>query len=165
MRRIAFRILLTIIALVSLGLVRVAQAREPVPDSDFPLSISGCGFLIDVAVVSNNEFNDVTTLPDGTTITKTTGKLVLSFTNADTGFTIVRNVSGPAIVTSHPDGTGTFVAEGLNWFAFGPVSQGNTGEPGLVFTRGLVVLEFANGFVTSFSLQGTQVNGCEQLAP
>ena len=84
MRRIAFRILLTIIALVSLGLVRVAQAREPVPDSDFPLSISGCGFLIDVAVVSNNEFKDVTMLSDGTTVTKITGTLVLRFTNAST---------------------------------------------------------------------------------
>jgi len=165
MRRTAFRILPAITILAAIAPVGAAQAREPVVITPFTIPANRCGFEIDVAVVSNNEFNDVTTLPDGTTITKTTGKLVLSFTNADTGFTIVRNVSGPAIVTSHPDGTGTFVAEGLNWFAFGPVSQGNTGEPGLVFTSGLVVLEFANGFVTSFSLQGTQVNGCEQLAP
>ena len=163
MRRIAFRILLTITALVALGLVRVAQAREPV---DFvPFTANGCGFPIAVTVVSNNEFEDVTTLDDGTTVTKITGTLVLRFTNTNTGSTIVRNVSGPSTETDHPDGTGTFIGEGLSWFAFGPGSQGNTGEPGLVFTSGLVVLQIHNGFVTSFSLSGTQVDGCKLLAP
>jgi hypothetical protein len=74
-------------------------------------------------------------------------------------------VSGPSTEIDHPDGTGTFTGEGLSWFAFGPVSQGNTGEPGLVFTSGLVVLQIDSGFVTSFSLAGTQVNGCALLAP
>jgi hypothetical protein len=165
MRRIAFRIILTITALVALSLVRVAQAREPVIITDFPLPTNRCGFPIDVEVVSNNEFEDVTTLADGTTVTKITGTLVLRFTNASTGSTIVRNVSGPSTEIDHPDGTGTFIGEGLSWFAFGPVSQGNTGEPGLVFTSGLVVLQIDSGFVTSFSLAGTQVNGCALLAP
>ena len=126
MRRIAFRIILTITALVALGLVRVAQAREPVIIEDFTLPTNRCGFPIDVEVVSNNEFEDVTTLADGTTVTKITGKLVLRFTNAGSrgALTIVRNVSGPSTEIDHPDGTGTFIGEGLSWFAFGP------GQPG-----------------------------------
>jgi hypothetical protein len=70
---------------------------------------------------------------------------VLSFTNTDTGFAIVRNVSGPTTAINHPDGTATFVGEGNNFFGFGPKSQANTGEPGLVFTSGLIVLQVADG--------------------
>ena len=79
--------------------------------------------------MSDNEYQDVVTLGDGTTITQTTGRLVLSFTNTDTGFTIIRNVSGPSTEIDHPDGSATIVYEGESWFGFGPISQGNTGEP------------------------------------
>jgi hypothetical protein len=163
MRRKAFRILLAISVLAAVAPAGAAQAREPVPFDPFTLPANRCGFPIDVGVVSNKEFQDVMTLADGTTITRIRGKLVLSFTNTVTGFTIVRNVSGPTTVIEHSPGNGTFIGEGLNYFGFGPVSQGNTGEPGLVFTSGLVVLQIAGGFVTSFSLAGTQVNGCELL--
>src|SRR5262249_30836199 len=81
-----------------------------------------------------------------------------------TGFTIVRNVSGPTTEIAHPDGTRTFAGEGNNCFGFGPISQGNTGEPGLVFASGLVVLQVGGGAVTSFSFKGKQVNGCDLLA-
>jgi len=141
-----------------------AEGREPVTFTPFTIPANRCGFPIDVEVVANNESQDVVTLADGTTVTRIRGRLVLSFTNATTGSSIVRNVSGPSTETDHPDGTGTFVGEGLSWFAFGPISQANTGEPGLVFTSGLVVLQFAGGAVTDFSLDGKQVNGCELLA-
>ena len=88
-----------------------------------------CAFQVDVGVVSNNEHQDVTTLADGTTVTRIRGKLVLSFTNHATGFAIVRNVSGPTTTISHPDGTGTLTGEGNNWFGFGPRSRANTGGP------------------------------------
>ena len=114
--------------------------------------------------MSNNEFQDVMTFADGTTVTRITGKLVLSFTNTVTGFTIVQNVSGPSTEIDHPDGSATSVLEGKSWFGFGPISQANTGEPGLVFTSGLVVLQFADNAVTSFSLAGNHVNGCDLLA-
>jgi hypothetical protein len=114
--------------------------------------------------VSNKEYQEVTTLADGTVITRVTGMLFQSFTNTDTGFTIVRNVSGPSIRIDNPDGTGTFIGEGLTWFIFGPNSQGNTGEPPLVFTSGRVVLQFTGNVVDTFTLAGKQVNGCELLA-
>src|ERR1700745_3572754 len=141
-----------------------AEARELVTFTPFTIPANRCGFPIDVRVWADNEFEDVVTLPDGTTVTHTTGRLVLSFTNTATGSSIVRNVSGPSTETDHPDGTGTFVGEGLSWFAFGPHSQANTGEPCLLFTSGLVVLQFANGAVTDFSLDGEQINGCALLA-
>jgi len=158
MGRTASRIFLITALATLFARVATAQASEP----DFTLN--GCGFAIDVRILSSNPVEHVQTLPDGTTITKSTGRLVLSFTNPGTGSTIVRNVSGPSTVTVHPDGTGTFEGQGLSWFGFGPVSQANTGEPGLVFTRGLVILEFEGSFVTSFSLDGTQENGCALLA-
>ena len=152
-----------LVVLPSLVRAQATNQCEPVRFGPFTLPANRCGFPIDVEVVSNNECQDVVTLADGTTITRITGRLVLSFTNTDTGFTIVRNVSGPTTETDHTDGTATFVGEGENWFGFGPTSQANTGEPGLVFTSGLVVLQIAGGAVQSFSLHGTQVNGCELL--
>jgi len=165
MRRTAFRILLVITVLAAVAPIVAAQTCEPPRSAVVPFvgPVFGCGFQIDVSVVSNNECQDVTTLDDGTTVTRITGRLVLSFTNTNTSSDIIRNVSGPTTETDHPDGTATFIGEGENWFAFGPRSQMNTGEPGLVFTSGLVVLQIADGAVKSFSLKGTQVNGCDLL--
>lgn len=141
-----------------------AQARVPVGNQPRTLPPSLCGFAVHIGIVSDNEYQDVTTLADGTTITDITGNLVESFTNVDTGKTIIRNVSGPTTTTSHPDGSGTEVGRGNNWWGFGPHSQANTGEPGLVFTSGRVVLQFAGGAVTGFSLSGKQENGCALLS-
>ncbi len=135
-----------------------------------------------------------TTLADGTPIpggfvaqsdppyypTKTSGLLVQSFTNETTQKTIVRNVSGPNWFTYDPTpkvpgalATGTYVTTGPNAQLFGPRSEAalqaaGTPEPTLVFTSGLLVLRFvidsAGAYVTSFSLHGTQQNGCALLS-
>ena len=165
MRRPPFAVLIP--AICSLALIipaSPAAAREPVGNQPLTLAPNRCGFPIDVAVVQDNEYQDVTTLADGTTITNVRGKLVESFTNHNTGKTIVRNVSGPTTETDYPNGTATFVGRGNNWFGFDPISQGNTGEPGLVFTSGPVTLQIGSGGVTSFSLSGKQVNGCALLS-
>jgi hypothetical protein len=140
-----------------------ALDKTQVPDTSLSLPPSVCGFQVDIATVSNNEYQTVTTLTDGTVITRIRGELRLSFTNHDTGKSIVRNVSGPTDETDFPDGSGTKVGEGLNWWGFGPHSQANTGEPGLVITSGKVVLTFADGNVTGFELHGRQTNLCELL--
>jgi hypothetical protein len=59
--------------------------------------------------------------------------------------------------------TGTEVGADNNWWAFGPKSRANTGEPGLVFTSGPVELQFTGNVVTRFSVFGSQVNGCALL--
>lgn len=170
MRRAVVRGLLTIAALAVVVPAGLAQAREPVPFPPFTLNPNRCGFPIDIAAVTNNEFQDVTTLPDGTTITNITGNLVVSFTNDNTGKTIVRNVSGPTTETDHFDNQGnlvggTFVGRGTNFNTFGPTSQANTGEPGLVFSSGKFTVQFDSHHIAlSFSLSGTQENGCALLS-
>jgi hypothetical protein len=46
-----------------------------------------------------------------------TGKLILSFTNIDTGKTIVRDEGGPGWSTFYPDGSALFDTQGHS-FAF-----------------------------------------------
>lgn len=135
-----------------------------------------------------------TTLPDGTPIpggfvaqsdppnypNVTSGLLVQTFTNDKTGKSVTRNVSGSSWFTYDPAptvpgalATGTFVSVGPNAQLFGPMSlaalrAAGIREPALVFENGLLVMRFvvaATGpYVTSFSLKGTQQNGCALLA-
>jgi hypothetical protein len=135
-----------------------------------------------------------TTLADGTPIpggfvaqsdppyypSMTSGPLVESFTNESTGKTIVRNVSGPNWFTYDPApkvpgalATGTYVTTGTTYQLFGPMSEAalqaaGISEPTLIFTTGLLVMRFAidqsGAYVTSFSLHGTQQNGCALLS-
>jgi hypothetical protein len=132
-----------ITALAALVPVPPAQAREPAPFGAGTLAGDRyCGFDISIAPVIDNEYQTVRTLADGTTITRITGKLVVSFTNTVTGKTIVRDVSGPTTTITHPDGTGTTVGEGNNWWTAGPVSRPIINEPALLFTTGRAVFVF-----------------------
>lgn len=135
-----------------------------------------------------------TTLADGTAIpggfvaqsdppyypTMTSGPLVESFTNETTQQTIVRNVSGPNWFTYDPTpkvagalATGTYVTTGTTYQLFGPRSEAafqaaGIHEPTLIFTSGLLVMRFVidqtGAYVTSFSLHGTQQDGCAVLS-
>ena len=107
---------------------------------------------------------------------RTTGSFVNSYTNETTGKTITRNISGPTWLTFDPTptvpgaiATGTEVATGNNGNIFGPLSQANIRQPALTFTSGILIIGFAvipgHGFVaTSFSLKGTEEDGCALLA-
>jgi len=157
-----------------LGVPAAAEAAtadppwSPVTNPLGPITLPAghnCAFAVDVAVVTNNELQDVTKLADGTTVIQKKGNLVLSFTNDTTGKTLEENVSGPTTETDSPHGSsGTFQGAGPTWLAFGPHGQANTGEPGLVFTKGQVITTFANGATQTFSLNGTQQNGCALLS-
>ena len=179
MRQILVRGLLTLFLVAVVAQVGVAEAREPVsdplgsgsPNGSITLPPTRCTFPVTIAVVTNNEFQKSTTLSDGTTITKITGTLVLSFTNTITGTTIVRNVSGPSTVTDNPDGTtGTVVDTGNSWNGFGPLSQQHIPPttPHLLFTSGRVVINFATTtsgirFVSGLSVSGHEEDGCALL--
>lgn len=111
---------------------------------------------------------------------KTTGTDVASFTNNTTGKTILHNEGGSQWFTYDPTpkvpgalATGTFVSTGTTSELFGPMSEAalaaaGTPEPAVVFVHGLLVMHFAvdasGPYVTSFSLRGTQENGCALLA-
>jgi hypothetical protein len=135
-----------------------------------------------------------TTLADGTPIpggfvaqsdppyypTMTSGLMVEKFTNDTTQKSIVRNTSGPNWFTYDPAptvpgalATGTYVTTGTNSQLFGPRSEAalqaaGTPEPALVFTTGILVMRFvvdsSGAYVTSFSLHGTQQDGCVLLS-
>ena len=137
--------------------------RVPVGNTPFDVGPQVCGFPIHVGIVSDKEyFTHQTTLADGTLIQQVNGKLVISLTNVSTGKTIVTNESGPGTFTSYPDGSFVFEGLGLSFNFFGPIGQANTGEPGLVLTSGHVVVHFSasTGAADSFTLDGTQTNGC-----
>jgi hypothetical protein len=130
-----------------------------------------CSFPILINTVANNERQITTAVgppaPDGTTLTRVRGRLVVSVTNLDTGKTIVRNVSGPTDTITFPDGTGTETETGNNATLAGPHSFANTGEPVFFFTTGPVSLTFATSggtrFLTSFHAR-SQVSACDLLA-
>lgn len=170
MRRALFTAVLPVFAmLATVASAAPALASEQVTiPSVLPKDVICPNFDIDVGVIVNDERQDVTKRGDGTTITRVKGALVLSFTNHTTGKTIVRNLSGPTTTIAHTDTngvvTGVETGTGNSWWGFGPSSKANTHEPGLVFTTGLVVLDFTGNIVNRFSLVGHQINGCDLLA-
>lgn len=113
-----------------------------------------CSFNLLISVVANHEQQRQITLgppaPAGTVETDLRGELILSFTNQSTGAAVTRDVSGPNNTVAYPDGSGVITGAGNNWWTFGPVSRGNTGEPGAFTSTGPFVLDFSGNFVTSF---------------
>jgi hypothetical protein len=149
-------------------------------------------FTVSNSTVVNNQVT--TTIADGTPIpggfvaqsdppnfpSKTTGSDVASLTNESTGHTIFNDEGGtswftfdPAPVVPGALATGTFVATGTSSELFGPKSEAaleaaGIHEPAVVLFSGLLVMHFAvdqeGPYVTSFSLNGTQQDGCALLA-
>jgi hypothetical protein len=141
--------------------------RVPVGNTPFDLGTQVCGFPIHVGIVSDKEYyTHQTTLADGTLIQQINGNLVLSFTNTINGKMIVENLSGPGTFTSYPDGSFLTNVQGLNSSFFGPIGQANTGEPGFVLSAGHLVIHYSatTGAADSFTLSGTQTNGCQLLS-
>lgn len=129
--------------------MNVVSSNESSPPAEFPPGARLPGGILQ--------------LESGTSLT--TGSFAESFQDDVTPASpIVRNASGRNWVTFNPvAGSGTFVGTGQNAFTFGPHSQANIGEPGLVFTNGLVILRLTGNVVTSLSLSGTQINCCTLL--
>lgn len=160
------------------GVALAAGGWQPVPDSDVaPPSLGAtcdyhAGFAptdtIRVTVEINRREARSTTAGDVTT-TWTRGALVLTFKHLGANRKVIKavteNVSGPTTQTYNSSTTvGQFVGEENNWEAFGPNGRKNTHEPGLVFTRGRVVVDSTGNTATSFSLRGTQEDGCLLLS-
>jgi hypothetical protein len=64
-----------------------------------------CSFQVDPAFPVNKEYHTTTTLPDGSTETKTTGSLMVALTSDITGANVTLNISGPGTTIVSPDGT------------------------------------------------------------
>jgi hypothetical protein len=167
-----------------------AAAAQPAAFTCYPNTPSA--FTVSNSTLVNNQ--TTTTIADGTPIpggfvaqsdppnfpSKTTGSDVASLTNESTGHTIINNEGGTSWFTFDPAptlpgalATGTFVSTGSTSELFGPKSlaaleAAGIHEPAVVLVNGLLVMHFAvdqdGPFVTSFSLNGTQQDGCALLA-
>jgi hypothetical protein len=80
---------------------------EPVPEEDFIVPATFCGFEVDAHILKVEEFaKTVTTFPNGNPQTQLfKGPLFIRFTNAETGKSIDRNASGNAFETFGVDGS------------------------------------------------------------
>jgi hypothetical protein len=115
-----------------------------------------CAFDVTITEVANNEF--ARTFPNGNTLI--TGRLVLRITNDSSGDSVVRNVSGPVLITSSPSGEPVAVLSGAS---LSPVFEGHddTGADlqGLFIFHGPTV--FTNGQLTRVS--GSYEDLCKTL--
>lgn len=73
-----------------------------------------------------------------------TGNFVVQFTNPLNGKSATFNVSGATRPPTTSGTTTTVVFTGPSWFGFGPQSQVNTKQPGIVYSPGRTVVEFDN---------------------
>ena len=133
--------------------------REPV-DTGLPATFPAgvvCDFQITVSEVANNEYSR--TFPNGNILT--TGRLVVRITNDETGDSVMRNASGPGVLTTGPNGEQVLIAHGPTLF---PVFEGEdaTGRVGVgaFLFHGTIV--FASGSLTSVS--GSFEDLCVTLA-
>ena len=121
---------------------------------------SFCSFNLGISVVANQQRQRTTALgppaPAGTTQTDFRGKLVLTFTNQDTGAAVTRSVSGPYDEVDYPDGSGGQTGGGSQWWTIGSHSRANTGLPGAFITTGRIVMKFNSQHIIT-SLQANKV--------
>jgi len=130
-----------------------ARAADPVT-----LPADYCGFEIGLSFPVDREYSKILKAGDESMIFHATGSLTVSATNLSTGKTLVSNISGPAKVTTSPDGPVTVTKKGLNGFVLSPADAERFGVPPVGVTAGAQTESFdADGNVTSFSLQGDVV--------
>lgn len=122
-----------------------------------------CPFAVRIEAVENKEIATTFTDKDGNpTRQLITGRLVMRITNLATGASIVRNVSGPGMLTFHADGTLTVVLRGGSLLYLLPTDAGG---PGLWLNSGPVRLEVdAANNVTSTVRPAHSIDVCPMLA-
>jgi hypothetical protein len=122
----------------------------------FPAEVA-CPFEVTLSEVANQVY--ARTFPNGNTLL--TGRLVIRITNEETGESVVRNVSGPALLTTGPNGEDVFVLSGasLSPVFAGEDATGRVGT-GLFVFHGPTV--FTDNQLTRVS--GSFENLCTTLA-
>jgi hypothetical protein len=136
-----------------------ALARGPewqvFPAPPFTLPATYCGFDVGAAAVTDKEFVTILQNPDGSTTFLVTGTLTASFTNLETGKTVIEDGSGPAKITVNPDGSVIELRKGPNFAILTPAEAARFGLPTVSVTAGALTESLApDGTVTSASLQG-----------
>ena len=111
-------------------------------------------------IVNNQVVKTFPPEPNGDIVQRITGNYVTSVTNTSTGKSITVNISGPARITIHPDGSATLEATG-RWFLGEIVNA-----PFTVFiSSGRVVISIApDGTPTLVSQSGKVEDLCALLS-
>ena len=142
---------------------RGKPTRSPLPPAEDFEAPAGlwCSFGVFVHDIVNNQV--VKTFPpepNGDIVQLITGNYVTSVTNTSTGKSITVNISGPARITIHPDGSVTLEARG-RWFLGEIVNA-----PFTVFiSSGRVVISIApDGLPTLVSQRGKVEDLCALLS-
>jgi hypothetical protein len=134
-----------------------ALARGPqwefLPADPVTLPADFCGFEIGLIFPVDRGYAKILKAADGSMLI--TGSLFVSATNLSTGKTATSNISGPAKVTTFPDGSFTVYKKGLAGVVLSPADAQRFGVPPVGVTAGAQTESFdADGNLTSFSLQG-----------
>jgi hypothetical protein len=146
-----------------------ALARGPKwqfqPKSPVTLPAEWCGFEVRVTPLVNREFTKILKASDGSMIVLSTGSVIASFTNLETGKTITENISGPSKTIVFPDGSFTALERGRNELYLGPELAARFGLPIVSVVVGASSRSrAADGTLTSVSLHGhVAVNVCAAL--
>lgn len=128
------------------------------PAEPFTLPADFCGFEIGISWPALNEYTKILKAADGSMIFLTTGVDKVSVTNLSTGKSVTSNISGPAKVTTFPDGSVTVKGPGLQGLVLSPADAERFGMPTVGVTAGARTETIdAEGNVTSFSLDGRVV--------
>jgi hypothetical protein len=136
--------------------------------SPFTIDPSFCGFAVGVTFPSlNKEYIKLLKAPDGSQILLDTGALKVTFTNLSTGKAIAENVSGPAKITIHADGSITLAGKGHGGpVLLTPADAQRFGLPAVSVVAGALTQTIAaDGTITSLSLNGhVLVDVCAALS-
>ena len=172
-RRGARSVIVALCALLGMfaGLMTASSAlagRGPkstfLPAEPLTLSADYCGFQIGFSFPANKEYSKILKTADGTMLI--TGVAKVTATNLNTGKASTANVSGPAKVTTFPDGSVTARETGRAGFVFSPADAKRIGKPTIGVTTGVQTTTVdADGNLMSFSLHGhVVVDTCAALS-
>jgi len=134
----------------------VALIVSPPLNTDQPGE--ACAFPVRLDFLVNKEYGVTFNDADGDFVRQLiAGMLIVGLTNTTNGKSITVNISGPAQVIGHPDGTTTFILRGNSM----PVVPGR-----LYTTTGTVVQELdENGdLLSTSSATGTETDLCPALS-
>ena len=162
MRRLG---LVLMVAMVSLALWPSAAwagapERRPFESEDGLLPAGPCPFPVFIHVVANNEYT-IEFFDDSGNLIRTIfqGRVVLEFTNTQTGTSVTRNVSGPATKTEADQ----IIVKTGPWLFFSFPGELGPEEPGSMFINYGRVVEFTGTPHEIISQTGVKENLCDTL--
>ena len=138
-----------------------------IPQGPFDVSFSAgqvCSFALEAKSVVQQEVETLWSNPDGTpNHAEVNGKLVVQFTNLDTGSNVTLNESGPGSIVFNPDGSLTFHDTGPTGLSLFPTDQ--PPGPATILNYGRTVLTVSpTGMVTILSMTGNTLDVCAMIA-